>query len=283
VRIRERRGPTEPSFIRPGRTAVEASIDSRTRAFLPTAVPNTNYLDASVQWKIRSGNASFSEPRYAEAANALLDCGLATEVVRKIGSGKEADVYVGRDGPTVVALKVYRLFRTSHRGGGPIKQESMGHQAAHEIEMLTSAWRGGTKVPEPGRRVENMFSMEFLGAEDEPAPRLSDVRPHDPESFRAALLGEVRTLAESGVVHTDLSPFNVLYHHRAPWIIDLGQAVRVDRLGMPPWVRLEKAKVALERALRTFDRYFRRHGLGVAVDEELGTILATLDRSGVLS
>jgi RIO kinase 1 len=246
-------------------------------------VPNLEYLDSSVHWKVRSGSASFSEPRYSEMVSAILDSGLATEVVRKIGSGKEADVFECVDGPMVVAIKVYRLFRTSHRGGGAVKQESMGHRAAHELEMLTSAWRGGTRVPEPGRRIENMFSMEFVGSGAEPAPRLNDVEPDDPKQLLGAVLTEVRRLADSGVVHTDLSPFNVLYHHREPWIIDLGQAVRVDRLGMPPWVRLEKAREALGRALRTFDRYFRRSGLRVAVDEELAAILASLDRSGVLA
>jgi serine/threonine-protein kinase RIO1 len=246
-------------------------------------VPNNHYLDTSVHWKIRSGNASFSEPRYGEIADAILECGLATEVLRKIGSGKEADVFACADGPMAVAVKVYRLYRTSHRGGGSVKQESMAHQAAHELEMLTTGWRGGTRVPEPGRRIENMFSMEFVGTEGEPAPRMSDVEPHDPEQFRTRVLEQVRRLAESGVVHTDLSPFNVLYHHREPWIIDLGQAIHVDRLGMPPWVRLRKAEDALGWALRTFDRYFRRWGIRVAVDEELASILAGLDRSGVLS
>jgi serine/threonine-protein kinase RIO1 len=245
-------------------------------------VPNEEYLDASVHWKLRSGNASFSEPRYADLADAILESGLATEVYRRVGSGKEADVFECADGPMRVAVKVYRLYRTSHRGGGPVKQESMGHRAAHEIEMLTTAWRGGTKVPEPGRRVENMFSMEYLASGDEPSPRLSDIEPDDPERLCSAMLGEVRRLADSGVVHTDLSPFNVLYHCREPWLIDLGQAVRVDRLGMPPWVRLEKAREALGRGLGTFERYFRRRGVAVTVEEELASILASLDRSGVL-
>jgi RIO kinase 1 len=246
-------------------------------------VPNSHYLDSSVHWKVRSGRASFSEPRYSELASSILDSGLATDVVRKIGSGKEADVFECVDGPMQIAVKAYRLFRTNHRGGGAVKQESMGHQAAHELEMLTTAWRGGARVPEPGRRIENMFSMEFVGTGGEPAPRLSDVAPDDPEALCRAMLEQVRALADAGVVHTDLSPFNVLYHHREPWVIDLGQAVRVDRLGMPPWVRLEKARDALGRALRTFDRYFRRYGVRVAVDEELAAVLASLDRAGVLA
>lgn len=245
-------------------------------------MPNDAYLDSSVHWKVRSGTASFQEQRYSEAADSILECGLATEVIQRIGSGKEADVYACADDRMLVAVKVYRLYRTSHRGGRPVKQEAMGHQAARELEMLTCAWRGGARVPEPGRRVENMFSMEYLGGADGPAPRLSHVTPTTPERMRTEVLEQVRKLADAGVVHTDLSPFNVLVHQGAPWMIDLGQAVRVDRLGMSPWIRLSEAGEALTRGLRTFDRYFRRYGLKVAVDEEVAAILAALDRFGVL-
>ncbi|MGI0130222.1 MAG: RIO1 family regulatory kinase/ATPase [Thermoplasmata archaeon] len=245
-------------------------------------MPNDGYLDSSVHWKVRSGSASFRELRYSEAAELILDGGLATDVRHRIGSGKEADVYACEDGPMLVAVKVYRFYRTSHRGGRPVKQESMGHRAAHELEMLTSAWRGGARVPEPGRRVENMFSMEYLGSSEGPAPRMSSGTSGSPERLRDAVLDQVRRLAAAGVVHTDLSPFNILLHRGKPWVIDLGQAVRVDRLGASPWIRLTEAGVALSRGLRTFDRYFRRYGLRVAVEEETEAILATLDRFGVL-
>jgi RIO kinase 1 len=245
-------------------------------------VPNDPYLDSSVHWKIRSGSASFHEPRYAEAADAILECGLATEVLQRIGSGKEADVYACVDDRMLLAVKVYRLYRTSHRGGRPAKQESMGHRAAQELEMLTSAWRGGARVPEPGRRIENMFSMEYLGSTAGPAPRLSTVTPDAPARMHSLVLEQVHRLAEAGVVHTDLSPFNILVHRGEPWVIDLGQAVRVDRLGASPWIRLSEAGDALSRGLRAFDRYFRRFGLRVAVEEEVASILASLDRFGVL-
>ncbi|MGB6442622.1 MAG: RIO1 family regulatory kinase/ATPase, partial [Thermoplasmata archaeon] len=132
-----------------------------------------------------------------------------------------------------------------------------------------------------GRRVENMFSMEYVGNADGPAPRLCTVTPESPERMREAVLEQVRKLADAGVVHTDLSPFNLLVHRGEPWVIDLGQAVHVDRLGQPPWVRLTEAENALRRGLGTFDRYFRRYGLRVPVDEEVAEIIASLDRFGV--
>ncbi len=245
-------------------------------------VPNDPYLDPSVHWKIKSGNVALHELRYSEIADTILETGLATTVLQQIGSGKEAGVYACLDGDELVAIKVYRFYQSSHRGGRPIKQESMGRLAAHELDLLIQAWRGGARVPEPRRRIENMFSMQYLGSTEGPAPRLNDVEVDDPETFLTELLAGTRKLAEAGVVHTDLSPFNILVYDDLPWFIDLGQCVRVDRLGESPWIRLSEAGDALRRGLKMFDRYFRRYRVRVDVEGEVGQILRGLDRFGVL-
>src|SRR5206468_9840934 len=134
-------------------------------------MPNRPYLDASVQWRINSGQLSLEEPDYRSVVDAILSAGLATEVVGLISAGKEANVYLARYNGAPIAIKSYRLYRTSHRGGGPVKQDSMGWRAAHEYEMMRQAWKGRVRVPTPARRVENMFSMRYLGTDDGPAPR----------------------------------------------------------------------------------------------------------------
>ncbi len=109
---------------------------------------------------------------------------------------------------------------------------------------------------------------------------MSTVDPDDPERLKDAVLEQVRRLAKHGVVHTDLSPFNILLHRSEPWVIDLGGQL-VDRLGTPPWVRLEKAKAMLDHGPRTFDRYFRRFGFRVPVEEEgVAAMVEGLDRGG---
>lgn len=240
-------------------------------------MPNDGYLDSSVHWKVRNGQIAFAEPTHGEVADAIRDIGLATEVGQRLGSGKEADVYLCRDRHRWIAVKVYRQYRTSHRGGRAIKLESMGQRAVREFELLCYAWQGGAKVPEPGRRVENMFSMEYLGSPEAAAPRLQQARLSDPARFLVELLDGVEGLAEAGVVHSDLSPFNVLVHNGQPWFIDLAAGIRVDRLGWPPWQRLNDALTALRHGVASLERYFRRYELELNEGELLARVQKQID------
>jgi len=236
-------------------------------------MPNFPPLDASVQWKIKSGAIRFQETGYRATVEEIESSGLATEVVGLISAGKEADVYLARLGGAPLVVKVYRLYRTSHRHGGPIKVDNMAIRAAFEFEMLRQAWKGGAAVPTPARRVENLLAMRYLGGEDGPAPRLIDLKPLDPEGFRDELLAAVNALALSGVIHGDLSAYNVLIHGDRPFFIDFSDSVRVDRLGGSPWQRVALATEALTRDLTGLRSYFERFGMPVDVDRWVARII----------
>lgn len=240
-------------------------------------MPNAPYLDASVRWRVHNKGVAFREPRTAEIVEQLLDTGLVTEVLRTIGAGKEADVFLAMDGPRPVVAKVYRLYRTSNRARGAVKADGMGFLASREFELLGYACAHRVPVPEPIHREENAFTMELLGRPDEPAPQLRSARLEDPPAFGAALLAAVDDLASAGIVHTDLSPFNILVHGGRPWIIDLGSGLRVDRLGSPPWVRREEARTALIHGMEELRRYFRRYHLDLDTEPVLRRILTRLD------
>jgi serine/threonine-protein kinase RIO1 len=244
-------------------------------------MPNEPYLDASVRWKLKSGAIAFREPRTAEVIDQLIDSGLVTEVLSAIGAGKEADVFLARDGPRLVVAKAYRLYRTSNRSRGAVKADGMAHLASREFELLGYAWAHRAPVPEPFQREENAFTMEYVGDGEGPAPQLRRARLEDPASFARALLDGIRDLAHSGVVHTDLSPFNILVHRGRPVIIDLGKGLRVDRLGNPPWVRLAEARTALSHALETLRRYFERYDVPFDTTDLLAEILQEIDKFGV--
>jgi serine/threonine-protein kinase RIO1 len=244
-------------------------------------MPNTPYLDSSVRWKVATGQLEIREPRVAEVAAGLLDSGLVTEVLRPIGAGKEADVFLARDGSRLVAAKAYRFYRTSNRSRGSVKADGMTHLALAEYNLLGYASAYRAPVPEPIRREANAFTMEFVGDEDGPAPQLRKATLDDPARVARELRDGIDTLAAGGIVHTDLSPFNVLVHRDHPWIIDLGRGLRVDRLGAPPWIRLHEARVALEHSLALLERYFARYEAAFDAQDLLRTILARIDRFGI--
>ncbi len=244
-------------------------------------MPNTPYLDKSVRWRLDTGNLAFKELTYREVSDAILDSGLATEVLSKIGSGKEADVYLGLLGGRRVALKAYRYYRTSHHVG-PVKAEGLGQVASREFELLTYAYVKGAPVPEPLDRDEYIVSMDYLGTLEGPAPRLKDLRLEEPERFLALVLEAVDRLTKAGIVHTDLSPFNILVHQDRPWIIDLADGLRVDRLGSPPQEKLERVRVAMERGLSSLSRYFHRYGLDLDVRALVEATLRRVDKFELL-
>lgn len=245
-------------------------------------MPNNPYLDSSVAWKIKSGNLELHEAGYRCTEEAILSSGLATDVVGLISSGKEADVYLARYNGAPIAIKVYRLYRTSHRGGRPVKLDSTGWLAAREFEMTRQAWKGGVRVPAPARRVENMFSMRYLGGKDGPAPRLHDVHLENPGEFLDKVLDGVMALAKAGIVHSDLSAFNILVFEDEPWFIDLSEAIRVDRTGDVPWMRLQEASTSLDNGLRALQGYFRKYRLDIETAPISKGITRSLDRFGVL-
>lgn len=245
-------------------------------------MPNDPTLDRSVQWRIDSGSIDLQEPGYRSVVEGILSSGLATEVVRPVSAGKEAVVYLATYDGAPLAIKVYHLYRTSHRGGRPIKVDSMAWRAAHEFDVVHRAWRGGATVPTPARRVENMFSMRYLGDEDGPAPRLQDVRLEDPDAMLEEVLGGVEAPARASIVHGDLSAFNILIHDGRPRFIDFSEGFRVDRLGAAPWRRLAEARAALTHGFTVLQAYFRRYGMALDIDPLVLRLVEGMDRFGVL-
>ena len=209
-------------------------------------------------WKrreLRAGRRS----RYVEVKEVSLDTvtadaienGLVDEIVAMLGTGKEADVYLGlwKDAPLV--LKVYRLHRTPHKKKAVMGYavDRMGAIAAREFTILQKAYRAGVPVPTPARRVDNMFTMRFLGGEAK-APLLKDVELDRPEEVAKHAIDLVERLLEAFIVHGDLSQYNLLYWNDRLFVIDFPQAVdfssNVDR-----HIRLEEANLFFCAILRT--------------------------------
>ena len=108
------------------------------------------------------------------------------------------------------------------------------------------------------------------------------MRLDDPEVVLAKVLAGVEALARAGVVHGDLSAFNILVHEDELWFIDLSEAIRVDRTGGIPWICLEQASRALRLGMNALQTYFRKYGVAIESEPFVERIVDSLDKFGVL-
>ena len=192
---------------------------------------------------------------------SLIDEGLIDTVVRQLMSGKEAQVYVVRCGDETRCAKIYkeaqhrsfrqavdytenRKVKNSRQARAMAKGTKFGRQAQEaawqsaEVDALYRLAAAGVRVPQPFNFHDGVLLMELVtDAHGDAAPRLNDVTFTKEQALahHATLMAEVVRMLCAGVVHGDLSEFNILLAHTAgmdsadgrdePVIIDLPQAV----------------------------------------------------------
>jgi RIO kinase 1 len=189
---------------------------------------------------------------------SLIEEGLIDSVVRQLMSGKEAMVYVVRCGEDTRCAKIYkeannrsfrqavdytenRKVKNSRQARAMAKGSKFGRQAQEaawqsaEVDALYRLAAAGVRVPQPYNFFDGVLLMELVtDADGDAAPRLNDVAftPAQATAHHATLIGEVVRMLCAGVVHGDLSEFNILLAHSGeagsdafPVIIDLPQAV----------------------------------------------------------
>ena len=182
---------------------------------------------------------------------ALIDEGLIDSVQRQLMSGKEAMVFVVRCGDETRCAKVYkeadqrsfrqavdytenrkvkntRAARAMAKGTRFGKQVQEAAWQSAEVDALYRLAAAGVRVPKPYNFHDGVLLMELVAnADGEAAPRLNDCSFSADEARRhhSALLKEVVRMLCAGVVHGDLSEFNILLSADGPVIIDLPQAV----------------------------------------------------------
>lgn len=205
---------------------------------------------------------------------SLVKDGLVTEVLRQLMSGKEATVYVVRCGDEIRCAKVYkdakqRSFRqsASYQEGRRVKNSrqarAMEKGSRYGKQMQEEAWQNaevdalyrlaaaGVRVPTPHLCFEGVLLMELVvDADGNAAPRLNDVELTEDLAleYHAYLLKQVVKMLCAGMIHGDLSEFNILVDSEGPVIIDLPQAV--DAAGN------NNAFVMLERDVRNLADFF---------------------------
>jgi len=230
----------------------------------------------------------------------LIEDGLIDAVVRQLKSGKEAMVFVVRCGDEIRCAKVYkeankRAFRqavdytenrktkNSRRARAMEKRTKYGRKAQEEawqsaeVDALYRLAAAGVRVPVPYNFHEGVLLMEMVtDADGEPAPRLDDLEftPEDARLHHRTLMTQVVRMLLAGVVHADLSEFNVLLDATGPVIIDLPQAV--DAAGN------NHAKSMLERDVANITNYFGRYAPSL-LTTEYGKEIWSLYERGLLT
>lgn len=230
-------------------------------------------------------------PPWVITAETALDTDLGL-----IKTGKEAEVflYERADGDAISLMAMKRYRELNHRGfhndavyraGKRVRDaraqkaadagSAKGRQfrddfwAANEFEILSTLWAKGAAVPYPVQRRGTELMLEYLGDEEEAAPRLMAVAP-DPEQD-AALFGQLRSflvlLVEAGIVHGDLSAYNLLVWEGKLWAIDFPQAVDL-------YVNTEGHEL-LRRDVENVCKFFAARGVAAADPVE---VMADLTR-----
>ena len=188
-----------------------------------------------------------------------------------ISTGKEANVYEARGGDGCdVAVKIYRVnasdFRQMRtylegdprfRGIGSDKRKVVLAWTRKEFANLRRAAAAGVRVPDPIAVERNVLVMELVGAVTERARRLNEVDVENPQTAFEVVREYMRRLHAAGLVHGDLSEYNMIIHDGELVLIDLGQAVTVHH---------PRAEAFLRRDCENVARFFG--DLGVAVSPE---------------
>lgn len=206
----------------------------------------------------------------------LVDEGLVDEVLRQLMSGKEAEVYVVRCGEHTRCAKVYkeagkrsfhqivqytegrkvknsRRARAMEKGSRYGRQEQEQAWQSAEVDALHRLAAAGVRVPRAYNFLEGVLLMELVtNDQGNAAPRLNDLvlSKAQARACHHTLVAEVVRMLCAGIIHGDLSEYNVLLSSEGPVIIDLPQAV--DAAGN------NSARALLERDVDNLGSYFGR-------------------------
>jgi RIO kinase 1 len=181
----------------------------------------------------------------------LIDDGVIDEVLRSLKSGKEATVYTVRTGTQVRCAKVYRdmgqrsfqkraQYQEGRKVRGSRQARAMAKSTRYGRKEAESAWKNtevdalyklaeaGVRVPRPYGYFNDVLVMELVtDASGDPAPRLGEIEltAEVAREYHAFMIRQIVRMLAIGLIHGDLSEFNVLVDAQGPVIIDLPQAV----------------------------------------------------------
>ncbi|MDD1736273.1 MAG: serine/threonine protein kinase [Methanothrix sp.] len=199
------------------------------------------------------------------ALSDLVAKGALNAIGERIGEGKESVVHQAL-GDMSLALKFHRQGRTSFKHVRRLRHHlpdrsrvpwiyAASLAARHEHQIMEKLWPE-VSIPRPVACSRHVLAMEFVSG-----PPLNRISLSDPEDGLDQILAEVAKAHRLGIIHADLSEFNILVAESGPKIIDWPQAVEVTH---------PHARELLERDLANVLRFFeRKYGIKVPIEEAL--------------
>lgn len=184
-----------------------------------------------------------------------------------ISSGKEGNIFLAiTPNHRPVILKIFRIstatfkhmteyiigdprFVITHRS----RRDIIFTWASKEYKNLSKLQSIGILAPKPIKKLNNVLIMQFIGTRRQAAPMLKDTDLTNPKTIFKELIRSIRKMyQQANLVHSDLSPFNVLIHQKRPYIIDLGQGVLLDH---------PSSDAFLKRDIRSIVSHFKKYDI----------------------
>ena len=196
--------------------------------------------------------------------------GLIDGLESPVSIGKESNIFTALKGEKKYIVKVYRLETCDfNRMWDNIKTDSRYLNLKNQKRKVVFAWaqreyrnllkarEAGVKVPTPYAFQNHVLLMELVGDED-PAPMLKDKYPDNPETFLKDVIKNMKKLHQAGLVHGDLSHFNILNHNNMPVFIDFSQCTSFEN---------PLAQTYLKRDLQNIANFFTKLGVEITKEE----------------
>lgn len=189
--------------------------------------------------------------------------------------GKESNVFLAKKGEGKVIVKIYRVQncdftkmyqyirqdpRYDYLKGK--RRDIIFAWVQREYKNLLLAQRAGVRSPTPIAFMDNILVEEMIG-DDEPALQLKDAHPGTPATFFREVVENMKKLYQAGLIHGDLSSFNILNWKEMPYFIDFSQATLV---------KAPNSQELLERDVKNIVQFFRKCGVKAEAEKILEQI-----------
>ncbi|MEM2337654.1 MAG: serine protein kinase RIO [Candidatus Bathyarchaeia archaeon] len=206
----------------------------------------------------------------------FMNSGVIDRIYGVVKAGKEARVYWGKDKEGKgLAIKIYLTVSAEFRKGmlkyieGDPRFRNVKHDtrslifawAQKEFKNLEQALAAEVRVPKPIAVRNNVLIMEFIGKDGVSAPSMKEQPPSNPERIYKILITYLERLyRKAGLVHGDLSEYNIMIWRGLPVLFDMAQAVPISH---------PLANFLLNRDIANLNRFFNRLGVNTLLAEEV--------------